>query len=62
MIGRIRRPRDPFWGEGRGARRTQRRVRLEGFVAIALAIVACGVIVALWLRTLAPLADGVGLR
>lgn len=62
MIGRLRRPRDPFWDEGKGARRTQRRIRFEGFVALAMAIVACGVIAALWLRTLAPLADGMGLR
>ena len=62
MIGRIRRPRDPFWDDGRGARRTQRRLRLEGFVALALAIVACGVTVAMWLRALAPLVDGVVLH
>jgi hypothetical protein len=62
MIGRVRRPRDPFWDEGKGARRTQRRLRVEGLIAVALAIVACGVIAALWLRTLAPLVDGVILR
>jgi fructose-1,6-bisphosphatase/inositol monophosphatase family enzyme len=62
MIGRLRRPRDPFWGDGRGARRTQRRVRLEGLVALSLAIVACGVAAALWLLTLAPLVDRIGLR
>ena len=60
MIGRLR-PRDPFWDEGRGARRTQRRLRFEGFLAIAIAIVACGLTVAVWLRTLAPLAGGLGL-
>jgi hypothetical protein len=31
-------------------------------IALALAIVACGVTAALWLRTLAPLVDGVVLR
>ena len=61
MIGRIRRPRDPFWDDGKGARRTQRRLRLEGFVALALAIVACGVTTAVWLRTLAPVLDAVPL-
>jgi hypothetical protein len=61
MIGRIRRPRDPFWDDGKGARRTQRRLRLEGFVALALAIVACGVTTAVWLRTLAPFLDSVPL-
>jgi hypothetical protein len=61
MIGRVRRPRDPYWDEGRGARRTQRRLRFEGLIALGLAIMACGVIAAFWLLTLAPLADGVGL-
>jgi hypothetical protein len=59
MIGRIRRPRDPFWDEGKGARRRQRRLGIEGFIALAIAIVACGVAAAMWLRALAPLADGV---
>ena len=54
--------RDPFWDDGKGARKTQRRLRVEGFVALAIAIVACGVTAALWLRTLAPLADGLGLH
>ena len=54
--------RDPFWDDGKGARRTQRRLRLEGFVALAIAIVACGVTVAMWLRALAPLAGGLGLH
>jgi hypothetical protein len=62
MIGRIRRPRDPFWDEGRGARRTQRRLRIEGLIALTLAIVACGVTAAVWLRTLAPLAENLGVR
>jgi hypothetical protein len=59
MIGRIGRPRDPF--EGRGARRTHLRLRVEGFIALALAIVACGLTAALWLRTLAPFAERFGL-
>jgi hypothetical protein len=60
MIGRLR-PRDPFWDDGTGARKTQRRLRIEGFLAMAIAIVACGLTVALWLRTLAPLAGGLHL-
>ena len=59
MIGHFGRTRDPF--EGKGARRTQRRLRIEGLIAIAMAIVACGVIAALWLMTLAPLAKSFGL-
>jgi hypothetical protein len=54
--------RDPFWDDGKGARRTHRRLRVEGFVALAIAIVACGVAIALWLRMLAPLTDALGLH
>ena len=59
MIGRLR-PRDPFWDDGTGARRSHRRVRIESFIAFSIAIVACGLTVALWLRLLAPLAKGIG--
>jgi len=62
MIGRVRRPRDPFWDEGKGARRHQRRLRAEGLIALGLAIVACGVIAAFWMLALAPLAEIIGLR
>jgi hypothetical protein len=51
--------RDPFWDDGRGARRRQLRLRLEGFVALALAIGACGLTAAMWLRELLPV---VGIR
>ena len=61
MIGRLRHGHDPFWDDGTGARRTQRRLRLEGGIALALAIAACGLTVALWLRTLAPVVHGLGL-
>ena len=61
MIGRLGRPRDPFWDDGKGARRHQRRLRVEGLLALALAIIACGVTAAVWLRTLAPLAAQLGL-
>ncbi len=60
MIGRLR-PRDPWWDDGTGARRSHRRIKIEGFVAFSVAIVACGLTVALWLRTLAPLASGIRL-
>jgi hypothetical protein len=61
MIGRLRHARDPFWDDGRGARRTHRRRRVESFLAMAIAIVACGLTAALWLRTLAPVAATLGL-
>ncbi len=60
MFGRLR-MRDPWWDDGTGARKTHRRVRIESFIAFSIAIVACGVTVALWLRVLAPLAGGLGL-
>ncbi len=59
MLGRIGSPRDPF--EGRGARRRHFRLRVEGVLALALAIAACGLTLALWVRTLAPLVDRLGL-
>lgn len=59
MVGRQAIPHDPF--EGRGARRRHRRLRVEGFVAISLAIVACGLTAAAWLHMLAPLTGALGL-
>jgi len=47
--------RDPF--EGTGAYRHRLRLQFEGLVALALAIVACGMVTALWIRTLAPLIE-----
>lgn len=61
MFGQIRRARDPFWDDGKGARRSQRRARLEGAVALAIAIAACALTIAMWLQTLAPVAHGLGL-
>ena len=60
MIARLR-GRDPFWDDGRGARRIHRRVRIEGAIAFALAVVACGLTVAMWLRELAPIGARLGL-
>ena len=59
MIGRFGTLRDPF--EGQGAIRTHLRLRLEGVLALGLAIGACGLTTAVWLRSLAPLADRLGL-
>ena len=53
MIGRLAGSRDPF--EGRGARRRQLRLRIEGILALGMAIVACGLTAGLWIHTLAPL-------
>ena len=53
MIARLGR-RDPFWDDGKGARRRQLRLRLEGLLAIALAIAACGLTAAMWLRQILP--------
>ena len=47
--------RDPF--EGTGAYRRRIRLQFEGLVALAMAIVACGVAAALWIRTISPLID-----
>ena len=61
MSTRSRGSRDPFWDDGQGARQAQRRHRIEGFVALGIAIVVCGLTVVMWLRTLAPYAYGLGL-
>jgi hypothetical protein len=53
MIARLGR-RDPFWDDGKGARRRHLRLRLEGVIAIALAIAACGLTAAMWLRQILP--------
>ena len=45
---------DPF--EGRGAQRTRVRLRIEGVVALTLAVAAFVAAAALWIGTLAPVA------
>ena len=47
--------RDPF--EGTGAYRKRLRLQAEGLVALALAIIACGMTAAMWIQTIAPLVD-----
>jgi hypothetical protein len=59
MLRKIGRGRDPFWDDGVGARHRNRRVVLESVVACGIAIVACGLVAALWLRALAPLVGSV---
>jgi hypothetical protein len=53
MIARLGR-RDPYWDDGKGARRRQLRLRIEGFLALALALAACGLTAAMWARQLLP--------
>ena len=53
MFGRPHLARDPF--EGRSAHRRYLRVQIESSIALAIAIVACGLTAAMWVRTLAPL-------
>ncbi len=54
MIARFGR-RDPFWDDGTGARRRNVRLRIETYLALALAVVACGLTAAMWLRRILPL-------
>ena len=54
MIARIGRRRDPFWDDGRGARRRNLVHRMEAQVALILAIGACGLTAAMWLRQILP--------
>ncbi len=58
----FKRAHDPWWDlEGRGARRDRIRHRIVADIAFALAIVACGLTAAAWLRTLAPIVGDLGL-
>jgi len=59
MIGRLAGSHDPF--EGRSAQWRLLRLRVEGILALGMAIVACGLTAAVWIRTLAPIASVFGL-
>ncbi len=51
LVGRT----DPWWDlEGRGARRTRMRLQVESVLAFALAVGACGLTAAAWIRLAAP--------
>ena len=52
MFGRTMIGRDPY--EGSSAYRRRMRVRIEGLIALILAIWACGLTAAMWIRTLSP--------
>ena len=54
MTARIGRRRDPFWDDGQGARRRNLVQRLEARVALILALGACGLTAAMWLRQILP--------
>ena len=53
MIARFGR-RDPYWDDGKGARRRNIRIRLETLLALGFAMVACGLTAAMWLRQVLP--------
>ncbi|MFL5684756.1 MAG: hypothetical protein ACJ77D_01755 [Chloroflexota bacterium] len=53
MVARVDRH-DPYWDDGKGARRRNRRVRLETVIALMLAVAACGLTAAMWLRQVLP--------
>jgi hypothetical protein len=51
----FRRAHDPWWDlEGRGAKRSRIRHKIVADFAFAMAIVACGLTAAAWLRILLP--------
>jgi hypothetical protein len=52
---------DPFWDmDGKGVRRDRTRRRFVGGVALAIAIVACGLTLAAWLQELQPVIRQLG--
>ena len=57
MPGPFRKRRDPFWDDGVGARERQHRSWIESVVAFSLAVLACGLTVAMWIRPLASLVE-----
>jgi len=59
MIRRLSISSDPF--EGRHAKRRHLRIKIEGLLALAMAIVACGLTAAVWIQLLAPLGKVLGL-
>ena len=59
MSGRLALLRDPF--EGKGAKRREVRLRVEGLLALGMAIVACGLTAAVWIQALSPLKSLFGL-
>ena len=61
MIARLGQRRDPFWDDGKGARRRQLRMRIESKVAFAFAIVACGLTAYAWIQQLLPVIRQFGL-
>lgn len=61
MILRKRSQRDPFWDDGQGVRQSRAHQRVVGALAFAMAVAACGLTAAAWLRTLLPILGGTGL-
>jgi hypothetical protein len=53
---------DPWWDlDGKGVKRERIRRRIVGGLAFALAIAACGITAAQWIREVAPLLGVSGL-
>lgn len=48
--------RDPWWDDGTGVRRARGRRRAVSVAALIVAIVACGLTVAVWILQLVPTA------
>ena len=62
MVARLRRGTDPFWDmDGAGVKRARIKRRVVGALAFAIAVVATGLTVAVWLRTLAPALHQLGI-
>jgi hypothetical protein len=61
MVAGLGRRRDPYWDDGRGARRHNLRVRIQGHLAFSMAVVACGLTLYAWIQVLQPLFHQLGL-
>jgi hypothetical protein len=49
--------RDPYWDDGTGVRRARTKRRVIGGMAFLMAVAACGLTAAMWIRELAPFAE-----
>ncbi len=52
---------DPFWDlDGKGVKRYRLRQQVVGAIALILAIVACGLSTAAWIREVEPIIKALG--
>jgi hypothetical protein len=61
MLARLRNRRDPFWDDGVGARERNHRVFVQNIFAFGISVTACGLTLAMWVRSFLPVGGLPGL-